>query len=148
MKLRKFTAALAVLATLLIACGEDVEVLTLSVGECFDAPEMDGSNLVDVNIVDCDAPHTGEVYAAITASDSEFPGDDALVSRAEQECLGAAFESYVGIDYDSSDFYAIPVFPSAESWEAGDRATYCVIADGSQLASANAVEGSLRGAAR
>lgn len=148
MKLRGIIAAVAASAVLLVACGEEVEFVSLSVGQCFDNPQMDGSGLTDVDVVDCDEPHVGEVYAAVTVRDGGFPGTAVLQAQAEEECLGTAFESYVGVDYNSSSLYAIPVFPSEASWEAGDRTTYCIAADGSDLATASPLEGSSRDSGR
>lgn len=148
MKVRGTVAALAALTMMLAACGEDIEFVTLNVGECFDNPQMDGSGLTDVDIVDCAESHVGEVFATTTAPDGEFPGEAALAAQAEGECLGSAFESYVGVDYNSSAYYVIPIFPSEASWDAGDRVVHCVLADGNNLSSASPVEGSLRGTGR
>lgn len=96
----------------------------LAVGDCFDS---EGDEIAEVDAVPCDQSHTYEVYALVEhkgGADAEFPGDDALNTKAEQLCL-PPFEEHVGTDYDSSELFITTIKPSAETWPDGDRTTIC-----------------------
>ena len=47
----------------------------LAVGDCFDAPTLDGQTVSDVQHHPCTEPHTGEVFAVVTnpAADAAYP---------------------------------------------------------------------------
>jgi hypothetical protein len=75
-------------------------------------------------------------------SDLEFPGDDATASKADDACYDRFFD-FIGAptDYDGSLNYGY-LFPSAESWDGGDREILCYIFD-----EEGTTTGSLKGAA-
>lgn len=134
---RALILRLAVASALLLGaqgCGDgDGEdgpaALRLRPGDCFDDP-ADGA-LTQADLVACDQPHDNEVFATIdhpAAAGEGFPGRDAVVAYAEQECV-APFAEYVGRDYDTSRYSLFPVVPSAESWERGDRQIVCALYD-------------------
>ncbi len=117
--------------------GGDVGVFALDVGDCFDQPP-DG-NISEVAGVPCADPHDTEVYAKFDmegGDDAPYPGD-AAVRTASEECIGALFEDYVGLDYATSRFQAFPITPTQETWESdlNDREIICTAntVDGTQI---------------
>lgn len=148
MKARRLLIAFAALSLSLAACGDDVQFVSVDVGQCFENPQIENDFMSDVDIVDCDAPHLAEVFAHVTVpGDGEFPGATAVTAAAEP-CVGDLFESYVGIDYDSSIYYVHTLTPTADSWDAGDRDVLCFVTDASELAASGQIEGSVRDSGR
>ena len=116
----------------------------LEVDDCWRVPmvEVDANDTV---LMDCEQPHQYQVYylTDYAGDKDEFPGKEAMESAADEACIGA-FEDYVGIDYESSEFDYATLYPSEESWADGDRELLCSLA-----ASDNSDwTGSAKGAAR
>jgi hypothetical protein len=122
--------------------GETI-VFDISVGECLnDAAET--GDVSTVPVVDCDKPHDSEVYAVIVMDDAEYPGDQAVVRRADEECR-AEFESFIGVPAAESRYMFNALYPTENSWNGGDREILCrvaLVADGE----IQKVSGSLRDA--
>lgn len=153
------------LVTLLAACGGGAErdesgsvveggeesVFDLNIGDCFDDPEDNAEGLVsDLALIPCDEPHDNEVFALVDypAEDGEaFPGDDAIETFADEECL-PIFEDYVGLPYDESVLLFAPVKPTADTWADGDREIVCLLYAVDADGNAEALEGSMRGSNR
>lgn len=119
-----------------------IDVLDLAVGDCI---ATGGATRVTatVPVVDCDDAHDGEAYALITLDDAVFPGAEAVTDRAVDGC-SAEFAGFTGIDYAASKLDFAYYYPTASSWERGDRDIVCMAID---PASAT-VTGSLEGAGR
>ncbi len=141
MLLATATAALALLGG---GCGlldGGGTVFELSVGDCFDRSSEDGE-ISDVPIVDCDEPHDSEVFHTFEVEgDGEYPGGEALLAQAEEQCL-PAFADYVGLDYANSTLDIFPITPTDGSWSEGDREVVCALYDLEQ----EELEGSMQGA--
>lgn len=116
------------------------QVLLLQVGQCLD--DVSFGFITDDNLVDCDLPHTYEVFGDVTLPDGAFPGEDQIDTTAQQSC-DAAFTSYVGTPYDQSTLDYSYVGPSTDTWAAGDRQIACLLTD-----PAGQTTGSLAGSAR
>jgi hypothetical protein len=117
--------------------GGDVGVFALEVGDCFDQPP-DG-NISEVAAVPCTDPHDNEVFATFDmegGDDAAYPGD-AAVQTASEECIGATFTDYVGIEYAQSRFGVFPITPTQDTWESdlNDREIICTAnaVDGTQI---------------
>lgn len=111
----------------------------LTVGDCFDAGTVadDGSALVNVRVVDCEAPHQAEVVAIEdleAPSDAAFPGDDSRDVDAQELCTPLV-ESFLGGSLAESSLLLLWLAPTEVSWEEGDREVVCVVAapDGETL---------------
>jgi len=107
--------------------GETISVFDLSTGQCFDAPDAD--IIEEVELIDCASPHTYEIYAAINHSagpNDAYPGDEEIAAFAEDECR-TAFEPFVGLDYDSSELFIFYLHPTADTWRIGDREVLCTV---------------------
>jgi hypothetical protein len=107
--------------------GEMVSAFDLEVGDCFDTP--DPTLVEEVERIDCASPHTYEIYAAVLhpgGNDDPYPGDEPLATFAEDECI-AAFEPFVGLDYDSSELFIFYLHPTEETWQVDDREVLCSV---------------------
>lgn len=138
----KFVVALIAGVFLLTACssddttrnedGEIVEggelgVFAVQEGDCINFPDAD--DLVDAfDAVACDEPHDGEIYELFDIEGfDDFPGDAAVSTEGSDGCL-TAFETFVGIDYNSSIFFFTFFSPTEDTWnELDDREVICVL---------------------
>jgi hypothetical protein len=103
----------------------------MRVGDCFDdgtAFTEEDASIGSVPGVPCAKPHDNEVYAVFDIDAATFPGD-AMSEMAHDACL-ERFESFVGIDYESSSLDIATLYPSAESWSRqNDREVICAVYD-------------------
>ena len=112
------------------------------VGDCYNK-DTTGSQIGDVEVVDCNIPHQYEVYNNYEITLSTLPDEDTMSSEATTAC-SSTFQEYVGISYNQSQYKASYLYPTSGSWAQGDRTITCTIttSDGSLIT------GSLKGAAR
>ena len=114
----------------------DLGAFRLTVGDCIYDPDVLTTTVTDESEevaqfegVPCSQPHTGEVVLVdddFFADEADFPGDQALASRADEPCL-AALEDYTAQPFDSSPYAYYQLFPTQESWQGmGDRGIACV----------------------
>ena len=92
-------------------------------GDCLVEIPASG-RVLTVQTVACDQSHAGEVYAVLTMPDGDFPGVAAI--EAYQNKCEPELASYSpdAITDDSIQMYVL--YPTAETWEQGDRAVTCV----------------------
>lgn len=121
--------------------GTDTDVFTIKVGDCLNDGGVEGE-VSTVPTVDCAEEHDSEAYASIIMDDGDFPGDQAVEDQAISDCT-TEFNSFVGLDYQSSSLDFAYYYPTEESWANGDREILCLIVD-----PAGPTTGSLSGAAR
>ena len=108
---------------------QDTGVFDLRPGTCFDdGTVFDADEVEQVPVVPCDGPHDNEIFAAFDLPDGEFPGDDAVFEQGEEGCL-ERFPDFVGIDYASSRYVVSTLYPTASSWDDGDREVLCFLYD-------------------
>jgi hypothetical protein len=123
--------------------GDMVSVFDLETGDCFDSAAE--RTVEEVERIDCAAPHTYEVFAVVEhpgGADDLYPGDEAIASFAGVQCR-AEFETFIGLDYDSSELSIFYLHPSAETWATGDREVLCTV-----FSEDGPLEGSMEGANR
>jgi hypothetical protein len=121
----------------------------MATGDCLNAHYRDVQEgaLLDPSTlrpVSCATAHENEVVGVVTyTGDDAFPAIQALSDFATLPCI-EAFESYVGISFQTSDLDMFPLTPSDATWIKGHRTIACVVLtiDGSMLT------GSVRGTAR
>lgn len=123
------------LALLLTGCGggagggggEDDSVFELEVGTCFnDEGEIGAEQQVSsVPVVDCEEPHDNEVFALVDLPEGEFPAD--VADQAQEICDGEVFTEYLGVPMMESEYSAMPIYPTAETWAEGDREVVCAL---------------------
>jgi len=128
------------------AGGETLDVFALNVGECFDDPPNAGAGtqVQELEGIPCDQPHDNEVYALVDypgGSSEPYPGDDAVNSFMQDECL-SAFEEYVGGEYATSNLDFGNLTPTEGSWGQGDREIVCFLYDAALDKLTGSAEGS------
>ena len=99
----------------------------LKVGGCFEDPGI-GVKISNVETIDCNELHDLELYATfeLGSSDRFFPGQDALFTELETECVNR-FPAYVGRDYSTSAYDFVSFAPTEEGWKDGDRTSMCAV---------------------
>jgi hypothetical protein len=109
-------------------------VATLDVGACVNGV-AEGQVITAIDPVSCTAPHDNEIVGSATYPDGPaHPGQAALETFAATPCV-AAFNAYVGGDFQTSSLAMLPIVPTEATWAKGDRAITCVVLthDGSKL---------------
>jgi hypothetical protein len=118
---------------------------TLDTGSCVNGIRPSADMTVTASAtVDCATPHDNEVVGTVRYDgQGGYPGGAALETFAEAGCI-AAFNTYVGGDFQSSTLQMLPLVPDELSWADGFRDISCVVlaADGTKLT------GSVKGTAR
>jgi hypothetical protein len=100
-----------------------VTATDVKVGDCL-TEIPDSARVLTVQTVECDQSHAGEVYAVLTMPEGDFPGQ-AAIEEYQNKCEPelAAYSPDAMTD-DSIQMYVL--YPTAETWEQGDRAVTCV----------------------
>lgn len=107
----------------LAACGS--QVATAEVGACVNTSDFEGE-ITEIPTVDCSEEHDAQVFHTFDLDDGDYPGDEAIGTAAQEECL-PAFEEFVGADYQESSLDINIIPPSQETWdEADDREVICI----------------------
>jgi hypothetical protein len=110
------------------------DVFSLTVGDCTNDEADETTELSAVAKPSCDEPHDNEIYLAFRfdsaeyPAGAEFPGDEAVIAEAEKGCF-ATFEEWVGVASEETSLHYGSYFPSAQSWEEGDREILCLAYD-------------------
>ncbi len=109
-----------------ILAGPQAQVF--EVGECLDSDSVVSEEEYEVGempVVDCTEVHDAEVFAVADTTSAEF---DATSLGEETDALCAnSFEAYVGAPYETSSIYYSLLYPTADSWETGDRQLVCLL---------------------
>ncbi|TDX81096.1 putative regulator of septum formation [Rathayibacter sp. PhB151] len=113
-----------------IVDGGTTDVFQLRVGDCLnDELSETATEVTDVPTVPCSDAHSYEVFQNITMAEAdEYPGETATTEQADSECQ-AAFEGFVGLSYEESQYDFSYYYPTQESWDGGDRVINCLITD-------------------
>ena len=113
---------------------------SLRVGDCFDVLNPDDPSLISLQGIPCSDEHVFEVFFVGDMPDGAFPGDEAIFTFANENCL-PAFEEYVGVAFDQSAWFATPLGPGEADWENGIQRVTCQLHNDG----ATPVTGSARG---
>lgn len=124
------------------ADGGDADVFSLEVGDCI-AEGSSAQEIDTVPVVDCAEPHEQEVYFSYDIPEDDMPSEAELQAIAEEQCFDA-FESFIGEPYETSELDFGSMYPTADSWDDGDREVLCLVYE----VSGGEVEGSLEGSNR
>jgi hypothetical protein len=104
--------------------GKDIVTATdVKVGDCLrEIP--DDTRVLTVNTIACEESHAGEVFAVLMMPDGDFPGQPAIEKYADKCSPELATYSPDAMTDDSVQLYVL--YPTAETWEQGDRAVTCI----------------------
>ncbi|WP_017582594.1 septum formation family protein [Nocardiopsis valliformis] len=116
----------------------------VGVGDCFDQDDPASVSASVVEVVDCSEPHEFEVFHVEELPQGDFPGEAEVSAAAVEACEGENFESFVGVEYPSSEIYSWSLVPQASDWEeSGYREIVCYLS-----IPVEALSGTLEGAGR
>ena len=111
-----------------------VAATAVAVGDCLNGIVIgaaERATISSADVVSCDRAHGLEVYEtfALQPEDfdltdpSEYPGPARVVRTADERCA----ERIEELVEDPASFGLIALWPSPESWAAGDRAVACAV---------------------
>ena len=111
----------------------DVNAFTIRLGDCFNnTSSLTGEEtgaVSDLSGVPCSEPHDNEVFAVLDLDQPTFPGNEKISELSFDACLDR-FESFVGLDYESSSLDITALYPTKQSWsQQGDREVVCAVYD-------------------
>lgn len=111
---------------------ELIPMRDLDEGSCFD-PQSDAKSMTRaVWLVNCDQPHSYEIYADLTFEGDKsgrgatYPGEPIVQDQAERRCY-ELFEAFVGVRWSISDLDIRTWWPSQTSWDNHDRKILCAV---------------------
>jgi len=95
----------------------------VSIGDCIkDATE--GIKL-SVAVTPCNQPHRGEVFALYNMIGTEYPGEDAVLQKANSGCQSRLPDSILEAP-EAKDLSVFVYYPRDVNWAAGDREIICI----------------------
>lgn len=100
-----------------------VTATDVEMGDCLSEIPGD-TRVLTVKTIECAEPHAGEVFAVLQMSGDEFPGQAAIDTYADKCSPELANYSPSAMTDDSVQLYVL--YPTAETWEQGDRAVTCI----------------------
>jgi len=107
-----------------VTAGGTVTAQDLRSGDCLSSlPE---GQITTVQVVPCRLPHRAEVFASFPLGGTRFPGEDEVDRFGAGGCL-ERLPAHVGPDRAPA-FKVFYVYPTAASWDLGDRDVHCVLA--------------------
>lgn len=112
--------------------------LDLAVGDCIG--DLENTAIENVDLIPCDEAHFWEAYAAMDLEGDTMPPDTDITQQADEFCV-TQFEEFVGVAAEESMYAWSYLYPSSETWDAGDREITCLVG----LDSGD-ITGSVRGA--
>jgi hypothetical protein len=101
-----------------------VKSTSVDIGDCFISEVEIGNGKFDHKHIDCEKPHTFEVYSRLMLNEQEYPGRQVIIDTAHQYCE-STLDVHINPERLSMDSTYQPIFPSPESWEE-DRDIFCL----------------------
>jgi hypothetical protein len=109
---------------LYLAFGQGTVTATdVKMGDCLSEIPSD-TRVLTVQTVGCEESHAGEVFAVLQMPEGDFPGQAAIAAYADKCSPELASYSPSALIDDSIQLYVL--YPTAETWDQGDRAVTCV----------------------
>ena len=87
---------------------------------------MEDSSYAYIWQLDCNTSHDAEIIFVGPVDSTTYPDEDEWSDYAADLCK-PAFESYVGVAWNHSDFDAGYVYPNDTSWDSGDHTLVCYV---------------------
>jgi Septum formation len=100
-----------------------VTATDVKVGDCLKEIPND-TRVLTVSTIGCDQPHAGEVFAVLMMPNGDFPGQPAIEKYADKCSPELATYAPKAMTDDTVQLYVL--YPTAETWEQGDRAVTCI----------------------
>jgi hypothetical protein len=100
-------------------------------GQCLDDVPDPAQQEYAVLVIPCEEAHTYEVYAQAnidigspTPAGTPYPGALTVANKAEAQCFGA-FDQFMGVKWEESNYDIQTWWPSQVSWDKRDRTILC-----------------------
>jgi hypothetical protein len=100
-----------------------VTATDVEMGDCLSEIPGD-TRVLTVKTIDCAETHAGEVFAVLQMPGGDFPGQAAIDTYADKCSPELASYAPSAMTDDTVQLYVL--YPTAETWEQGDRAVTCV----------------------
>ena len=110
----------------------DTGLAELAAGDCFDTIDDPAVSDLAVWTLDCEMPHSYEVYDVVAyegdgaGRGTSYPGVATVQDWSEQACYDR-FEAFVGVRWTISELDIAVWWPSEESWARADRTVICAV---------------------
>ncbi len=124
---------------------EGIDYSELKVGDCFDSTAS--NEIRGIDLKPCAEPHNSEIFFIVThpAGPSDaYPGKDALVQYAADNCLGQPLTDYLGITLEQSKLKDFEIVPQESAWKDGRRVLVCGLDTGGEGDITGSVKGTRR----
>jgi hypothetical protein len=113
--------------------GQELAAIELQDGQCIDDASAftgrDVNEVSEVHAIACRMPHQAEVFIRDRLAggpNAPFPGVGELRRQAQAVCRDG-FERFVGVPWTRSELDIAALWPSPDSWPAGDRVVVCAV---------------------
>ena len=106
---------------------DQVSIYGLQTGDCL--VDLDPAE-TSFELVTCDKPHDGEVFATYDLPAGAFPGASLIEPLAAELCFGQGFTDFIGVAFVDSMIDALQSAPTAETWALGHHRISCIATDG------------------
>lgn len=116
--------ALAVSACSALPPGRQAAPAEPQAGQCVQNAESE--EISGLQVTDCAKPHQAEIFYTVELSAKQRIPEEDLSDYARDTCIDA-FEGYVGRSYEESELDTTELYPSEESWAAGERTIVCFV---------------------
>jgi len=123
-----------------IVDGGTVNAFQVRVGDCFDDVDSYDDEISSLPGVPCSKPHDNEAFAVFDVTVASYPEGEGMWDLAYNSCM-ERFDSFVGLDYESSSLDILTMYPTVESWQQNDREVVCAVYDMEE----NKLVGSVKG---
>jgi hypothetical protein len=110
-----------------------VDYSELKVGDCFDSSAS--NEIRGIEVKSCSKAHNSEIFFIVThpaGPADAYPGKDALVQYAADNCLGRPLTDYLGIPLEQSKLKDFEIVPQESAWKDGRRVLVCGLDTGGQ----------------
>jgi hypothetical protein len=104
----------------------NMAITDLRAGDCFDLQDREAQEVDQVNAKVCGEPHQFEMMFVGDMPDGAFPSEAAMTDYTLANCL-PAFEAYVGLSYEESQYDIFQFAPTEDGWNGGDHAMQCAL---------------------
>ncbi|MBO9569137.1 MAG: septum formation family protein [Cellulomonas iranensis] len=107
-----------------ITASADADVFSLQVGDCLNyLDSSDATEFSSLPATPCAEQHDAEIYAETKLTDEQYEAGDEFYT---QYCEGE-FAGFVGTEYLESALDYTLLYPTPESWSAGDDVLQCIV---------------------
>lgn len=108
-----------------------VSVFSLHPKDCFTVPAgmigSPNSSIRSFTVVPCTTPHDSEAIGSFTASESSFPGVDALRAESTSQCVKVLGTYLLDAEGIPSGTLVQFVVPNEQAWVAGEHRVTCFV---------------------